>query len=116
MKVGNDAIMLKNNSGITSEDVLRYAESDEAINRVQAIRNTEYSNEVFNMTYHCGADIFNNHLLRSNENVSVQKRCENSRPTSTEDGDNNTCIVYYGDMEEDVRVDESAVGIYEGSF
>lgn len=113
---GNDAIMLKNNSGITSEDVLRYAESDEAINRVQAIRNTEYSNEVFNMTYHCGADIFNNHLLRSNENVSVQKRCENSRPTSTEDGDNNTCIVYYGDMEEDVRVDESAVGYMKDPF
>lgn len=38
------------------------------------IRNTEYSNPHFEMTYHCGANIFNNHLLRNKENVSVQRQ------------------------------------------
>ena len=48
--------------------------SKESIDRIQAIRNTEYSNPEYNFTYHCGADIFNNHLLRSKEDVIVQKR------------------------------------------
>jgi hypothetical protein len=48
--------------------------SQQKFNRLQAIRNTEYSNNVFNMTYHCGADIFNNHLLRSKEDITVQKK------------------------------------------
>ena len=50
------------------------AVSTQSINRIQAVRNTEYSNEKFGITYHCGADIFNNHLLRKKENISVQKR------------------------------------------
>ena len=41
--------------------------------RIDAIRNTEYSNEIHNLNYHCGIDIFNNHLLRKKEDVSVQK-------------------------------------------
>lgn len=44
------------------------------INRMQSIRNTEYSDKRYNLTYHCGVDIFNNHLLRSKEDISVQKR------------------------------------------
>ena len=43
-------------------------------NRVNCIRNTEYSNDKFKCTYHCGLDIFNNHLFRGKEEVSVQKR------------------------------------------
>lgn len=41
--------------------------------RYDAIRNTEYSNDKFHLTYHCGADIFNNHLLRKKDDISVQK-------------------------------------------
>lgn len=47
--------------------------SNNNINRVNAIRNTEYSNNLFDCTYHCGLDIFNNHLFRAKEEVSVQK-------------------------------------------
>lgn len=48
--------------------------SAQTLNRIQAIRNTEYSNKNFEFTYHCGLDIFNNHLLRAKEDVSVQKK------------------------------------------
>lgn len=48
--------------------------SAQTLNRIQAIRNTEYSNKNFDFTYHCGLDIFNNHLLRAKEDVSVQKK------------------------------------------
>lgn len=44
-----------------------------AITRYQAVRNTEYSNKKCGFTYHCGYDIFNNHLLRSNTFKSVSK-------------------------------------------
>ena len=54
-------------------------------NRVNAIRNTEYSNDKFNCIYHCGLDIFNNHLFRAKEDISVQKRSNNS---------NKICKVY----------------------
>lgn len=50
--------------------------SSQPINRLQAIRNTEYSNDIFNYTYHCGLDIFNNHLFRSKEEISVQTKKE----------------------------------------
>ena len=48
--------------------------STQAVDRKQAIRNTEYTNPEYEITYHCGVDIFNNHLLRSKENKPVQKR------------------------------------------
>lgn len=39
-----------------------------------AIRDTEYSNENNgNFVYHCGIDIFNNHLLRKNKFIHVNK-------------------------------------------
>lgn len=52
--------------------------SKEPLNRTQAIRNTEYSNSEFNLNYHCGIDIFNNHLFRSDNFISVQKVNENN--------------------------------------
>ena len=69
--------------------------SNSVVTRMQAIRNTEYSNSEYNMTYHCGADIFNNHLLRAKNNVSVQKR----KTYFTIEGDkneelNNACHKY----------------------
>lgn len=66
----------KSNNGIITNAV-----SKEPLNRIQAIRNTEYSHEKHNLTYHCGSDIFNNHLLRSKENITVQKRGNNNKKT-----------------------------------
>ena len=40
--------------------------------RHDAIKNTEYSNDIFNLKYHCGVDIFNNHLLRKKDDISIQ--------------------------------------------
>lgn len=67
----SEAVMLTNS---TSSSLSSGATSTEKLNRIQAIRNTEYSNQKFNFTYHCGLDIFNNHLLRTNENITVQKK------------------------------------------
>ena len=76
----SDAKILTNNdsNGITSTGS---AISKEPITRIQAIRNTEYSLDKYKLTYHCGSDIFNNHLLRNKENVSVQKRDNSNKKT-----------------------------------
>ena len=43
------------------------------VDQIAAIRDTEFSHEkIGNFTYHCGYDIFNNHLLRTNEFEHVQ--------------------------------------------
>lgn len=65
--------VLKNLSQLNPSPVAGYGEIDFTATHV--IRNTEYSNSHFEMTYHCGANIFNNHLLRNKENISVQ--CKN---------------------------------------
>lgn len=71
-KEGSDeCYSLNNNEDIPKPSM---AISNEKVNRTQAIRNTEYSNNIFNYTYHCGADIFNNHIFRSKENNSVMSR------------------------------------------
>ena len=46
----------------------------EPVTRTQAIRDTEYSHPyVGGVVYHCGADIFNNHMLRSTGFVHVNR-------------------------------------------
>lgn len=43
-------------------------QSGDTVDQIGAIRDTEYSHErIGNFTYHCGYDIFNNHLLRSDD-------------------------------------------------
>lgn len=72
---------------VIPEEMKRYHEylnrSKEGIafNRNQLIRDTAYSHKsVGGLTYHCGYDIFNNHTLRANEFVVVNKattsKCE----------------------------------------
>lgn len=74
-KEGSDeAEMLENSTHLSIKDKNLNTVSSQTINRIQAIRNTEYSNKEFEFSYHCGADIFNNHLLRSKEDITVQKR------------------------------------------
>lgn len=61
--IGNDNIE-RGNGYVSSSD----------INRIQCIRNTEYSNYIKNgpkYDYHIGVDIFNNHLLRSKDDVAI---------------------------------------------
>ncbi len=50
------------------------------IEHIDAIRNTEYSHtENGGFIYHCGIDIFNNHLLRKKEFVHINKMNRNSQ-------------------------------------
>lgn len=49
-----------------------------------AIKNTEYSNSLNGFKYHCGTDIFNNHVLRSRVFKSVNKPKPNSNTKELE--------------------------------
>ena len=94
-KEGSDEATMLTNSK-TFNGKIYGAVSTEKLNRIQAIRNTEYSNEKFGFTYHCGADIFNNHLLRSKDDTSIQKRHNNA---------SKNCIVYVGDTNTSSNID-----------
>ena len=60
---------------VLKEDyALSATNSTSAITYMDAIRNTEYSHpQLGNFTYHCGFDIFNNHMLRNDGFVHVNK-------------------------------------------
>lgn len=71
-----------------------------------AIRDTQLSNEVTDFKYHCGLDIFNNHLIRSNTFKTVCKLPEDYDPASAY-----TEYAYHGfntivDLMRDVRGDK----------
>lgn len=54
------------------------------IDKIQAIKDTEYSHErIGNFKYHCGYDIFNNHLLRTDEFEHVGKSSDNNMVFNT---------------------------------
>lgn len=56
------------------------AGNNTGVDRYQAIRDTEYShNKLGGLTYHCGLDIFNNHMLRNDGFVHVNKNKDNKR-------------------------------------
>ena len=60
-----DNVIARPSSKVTNTTVL---------NRLQAIRDTEYSHpEAGGFVYHCGLDIFNNHMLRANGFVHINK-------------------------------------------
>jgi len=55
-------------------------EGQRIVDRIAAVRDTEYTHEkIGDFVYHCGYDIFNNHLLRTNdfEHVTMGKKKEN---------------------------------------
>lgn len=55
-------------------------EEQRIVDQIAAVRDTEYtSDRIGNFVYHCGYDIFNNHILRSNEfeHVSMERKKEN---------------------------------------
>jgi hypothetical protein len=78
----NDAQMLTNKKNLSKLIKNKGAISTENLTRLQAIRNTEYSNKNFELTYHCGLDMFNNHLLRTKEDITVQKKKSSNLDTS----------------------------------
>jgi hypothetical protein len=90
-KEGSDkTTVLENTSDLATSTLLKKgATSSQSVNRIQAIRNTEYTNSKFNLTYHCGLDIFNNHLLRTKEDITVQKKSSETLSTTvySESGD-----------------------------
>ena len=56
--------------------------NDSRVTRYQAIKDTEYSHpENGGFVYHCGLDIFNNHMLRSDSFVHVNKIGKNTYET-----------------------------------
>lgn len=69
------------NETVRYHEYLNRGTDGESFNRKQLIRDTAYSHKsVGGLTYHCGYDIFNNHTLRANEFVVVNKattsKCE----------------------------------------
>jgi len=78
----NSAMVLTNTDSIHKEDIKRADtfEYDNAIqntsiiDRYQAINDTEYSHDANGgFEYHCGVDIFNNHMLRKNGFIHINK-------------------------------------------
>lgn len=70
-------------------------------NEYQAIRDTQISNERFGFDYHCGLDIFNNHILRSHTFKSINysdKSVDKIGSLQSAYGDtyNNVCVVKNG--------------------
>ena len=112
---GTDKTKLLDDSDSCSDIIKKdfYPISKQSINRMQAIRNTEYSDERYNLTYHCGVDIFNNHLLRSKENISVQKRPHDADPKKVM----RECALFNGDTNEYEIIDPfNTIGDYNRTF
>lgn len=85
-------------------------ESGETVDQVAAVRDTEYSHEkIGNFKYHCGYDIFNNHLLRGMDFQHIKR-------TKNIDNKNefNTIFDYLVDYKGDVV--ERYIGDSEGPF
>lgn len=58
---------------VDNDDNLLFKDRSMFQHQYQAIRDTQLSNSSNNFTYHCGLDIFNNHILRSNTFKTVCK-------------------------------------------
>lgn len=70
------------------------------VDRLQAIRNTEYSHpNVGGLVYHCGLDIFNNHMLRSREFVHINRLAPNGASYETCSQVFNTIFDYQRDVD-----------------
>lgn len=60
-KKTDKVVLVENDSSISVSNAMGDVNPD----RVQMIKNTEYSNDKLGYVYHCGYDIFNNHILRN---------------------------------------------------
>ena len=86
-KEGSDEAICLNFTPITkdNEQAFRKVFPNGTINQTttvdarQAVKDTEYSHpDIGGIVYHCGYDIFNNHLLRTEDFLHVQKSNENT--------------------------------------
>lgn len=78
---GNCVALVKD--GETAE-IPEWASNSTTLDRKQAIRDTEYShNMVGNFKYHCGLDMLNNHKLRTNDFIHINKVKENTPEFNT---------------------------------
>lgn len=66
----DDAILLNYETDYKSEKVIG-KNSSFVWNQYEAIRDTQLSNDICGFDYHCGFDIFNNHILRNKAVKSV---------------------------------------------
>lgn len=74
----------RNNDDIFPDGTLNM--SGDTVDQIAAVRDTEYSHEkIGDFKYHCGYDIFNNHLLRSSEfeHVSMERNKGNKNEFNT---------------------------------
>lgn len=70
----NCKVVLDNGDSLPKNEYAPNALNTNDLNYLQMIRNTEYTHkELGGFVYHCGADIFNNHMLRKKEFVHVNK-------------------------------------------
>ena len=71
-KEGDDSCVMLTDS---NSSIKNKAVNSKSLNQAQAIRDTEYSHPKIcsDLVYHCGTDMFNNHILRSNGFVVVSK-------------------------------------------
>ena len=60
----SDVVCLNYENGYTEKNVIGKKPTFEW-NQYEAIRDTQLSNEACGFDYHCGIDIFNNHILRN---------------------------------------------------
>lgn len=91
-------VFVENNKTIDTKNVTGTEPiGKNVVNRYDMIRNTEYNNESMSFVYHCGYDIFNNHLLRT-------KNFKNVNPLSGTSGRNDfntlTDTLRYSDGQE----------------
>jgi hypothetical protein len=79
-KEGSNLCTMLTDSSTSTSSVPRTAINTSTLNQPQAIRDTEYSHPSVceGLVYHCGTDIFNNHILRSDGFVTVSKLKSNS--------------------------------------
>ena len=96
-----DVICMNYSDGYTDDSNVIGKETCFTWNQYEAIRDTQLSNEACGFEYHCGIDIFNNHILR---NKTIKAVNFNKANSNSEIGKLNSA---YGGNYENVKVNEA---------
>lgn len=91
----DDEVFCKEKNAFTYDDKLNSV----YLRQVNAIRDTQLTSEKINFKYHCGIDIFNNHLLRSKTFKTI---CPSDKLTELKDSNRNI-EYYFNTLEDDMR-------------
>lgn len=78
---GSDDVICLNYTPTEEDEAIKPTSNGEEFvwNSYQAVRDTQLSNKACGYDYHCGIDIFNNHLLRNNTFKIVSYNSKNSK-------------------------------------